>query len=121
MTVSITAKSGVIGWIELLLQTPLTDNRKYCLWRILAPYFVSVKKLPDDMSQNNLLEWLDKCNSLKKLSFDPRYRVRDDIRRAKRLGYYPISWNNLQKENAILHDFLVASQTNSRLTTITTE
>ena len=26
-----------VGWIERLLQTPLSDHRKYCIWRILPP------------------------------------------------------------------------------------
>ncbi len=32
------------GWIERLLQTPIEDNRKTCLWRILCPYIINIKK-----------------------------------------------------------------------------
>jgi hypothetical protein len=34
------ANGKVIEWIEKLLQTPLEDFRKYCLWRILCQYLV---------------------------------------------------------------------------------
>jgi hypothetical protein len=30
-------------WIETLLQIPLPKFRKYCVWRILAPYLINVK------------------------------------------------------------------------------
>src|SRR5262249_44738746 len=33
-----------IWWIETLLQTPCSDHRKYCIWRILVPYLINVKK-----------------------------------------------------------------------------
>lgn len=32
-----------ITWIEKLLQTPIEDHRKFCLWRILIPYLVNIK------------------------------------------------------------------------------
>jgi hypothetical protein len=32
-----------ITWIEKLLLTPVGDGRKYCIWRIFAPYLVNVK------------------------------------------------------------------------------
>jgi hypothetical protein len=35
-------KKQSIDWIERLLQTPLPEHRKYCIWRILAPYFINV-------------------------------------------------------------------------------
>jgi hypothetical protein len=34
-----------IPWIERLLKTPIPDHRKYCIWRILAPYLINVKHL----------------------------------------------------------------------------
>ena len=34
-----------IDWIERLLQMPLPEHRKYCIWRIFAPYFINVKHL----------------------------------------------------------------------------
>jgi hypothetical protein len=33
---------NTVGWIEKLLDKPLDDFRKYCIWRIFAPYFIDV-------------------------------------------------------------------------------
>jgi hypothetical protein len=38
----------IISWIETLLQIPLSDHRKYCIWRILSPYLLNVKKLSNE-------------------------------------------------------------------------
>jgi hypothetical protein len=35
-----------IRWIETLLQIPISDHRKYALWRIIAPYLINIRKLP---------------------------------------------------------------------------
>jgi hypothetical protein len=45
-----------IDWIERLLQRPLADYRKYCLWRILAPYVINVKHLPSVYSYNKIYQ-----------------------------------------------------------------
>ncbi len=34
-----------ISWIERLLQTPIEDERKYYLWRIISPYLLNGKNL----------------------------------------------------------------------------
>jgi hypothetical protein len=34
-----------IDWIEQLLQTPLPEHRKYCIWRIFTPYLINIKHL----------------------------------------------------------------------------
>jgi hypothetical protein len=39
-----------MDWIENLLQTPLEDHGKYCLWRILIPYLVNIRKLKAEES-----------------------------------------------------------------------
>lgn len=36
-----------IDWIEKLLQTPIEDHRKDCLWRIIGPYLLNVRKLSE--------------------------------------------------------------------------
>lgn len=94
----------MIGWIERLLQSPIADHRKYCMWRILAPYLVNARRLSDDEALSVVMTWLDKCNEVERLSFCPRQRARYDIRNARRKGYYPISLNNFRTENADLYD-----------------
>lgn len=98
-----------ISWIEKLLQVPLPDNRKYCIWRILAPYLVNVRKLDDDVSFSVILEWLEKCKSVKRLSFDSKYAIWY-IKNARRIGYYPIKLNALKKENAYFYKLLEAEK-----------
>lgn len=61
-----------ILWIETLLQTPLMDYRKYCIWRILTPYLINVRQLPYQESFNKINEWLDKCNRLHELDFNAK-------------------------------------------------
>jgi len=52
-----------IKWIENLLQTPIEDNRKFALWRILIPYLINIRKLAGDESNDIIRSWLDKCNT----------------------------------------------------------
>jgi hypothetical protein len=73
-TLSITIK-----WIESLLHTPIHDNRKYCVWRILAPYFVNIRKLSDEDSYIGIMSWLEICNRTKRLAFDPKHRARYEL------------------------------------------
>jgi Primase X len=95
-----------IYWIEKLLSTPLSNERKYCVWRILAPYLVNVIGLSDEKTYHIIISWLNECSKLERLSFYYRPRVMDDIRRARKLGYYPISLSNLQKDKSELYDII---------------
>ena len=91
-------KKQSIDWIERLLQTPLPEHRKYCIWRILAPYFINVKHLSFDDSYNKIYQWLDRCNELRVLDFDPETKINDSLNRAINTGYLPISFDNPLKE-----------------------
>lgn len=50
-----------------ILQTPFIYCRKKLSSLILAPYLISIKKLPFQQSYKIMKESLDKCNSLEKL------------------------------------------------------
>jgi hypothetical protein len=91
-------KKQSIGWIERLLQTPLPEHRKYCIWRILAPYFINVKHSSFDSSYDDICQWLENCNELKMLDFDPEMKIKDCLNRAIDTGYLPISFDNPSKE-----------------------
>jgi hypothetical protein len=40
-------RTNAIKWIEKgILEHPLSDYRKYIIWRILSPYLLNVRKLP---------------------------------------------------------------------------
>ena len=99
-------KPTPIGWIERQLQTPVADNRRYSVWRILAPYLVNLRRLSDEESYFIIISWLERCNLLRRLSFDPRYNTKHNIQNARRIGYYPISWNTLKLENIHLYELL---------------
>jgi hypothetical protein len=94
------------GWIDALLKAPVRDYRKYAVWRILAPYLVNVKGLDNKKAYYTIMSWLDGCSKLERLSFYYGSRVRDDIRRARKVGYYPISLSNLQKDKPELFEII---------------
>ena len=87
----------------MLLQTPIADHRKYCLWRILAPYFTNVRRLSDDESISAVKSWLMECSKLRPLEGKPGYRFRYNLHNARKIGYHPISLENLKKENLGLY------------------
>jgi Primase X len=87
-----------IEWIERLLQMPLSEHRKYCIWRILAPYFINVKHLSFGDSYGRICQWLESCSQLRVLDFDPATKINDSLNRAINTGYMPISLDNPFKE-----------------------
>jgi hypothetical protein len=90
-----------IEWIERLLQTPIEDHRKDCLWRIIGPYLLNVRNLSEIESAKIMESWLDKCDRLRKLDFEPRVKIYSIIKGNK--GYKPISFAKLKEENKDLY------------------
>jgi Primase X len=88
-------RTKIIKWIEKgILDHPLPDHRKYIIWRILSPYLLSVKKLPKEEAYSVMKEWLDKCDKLEKLNFNPKIKIKDGLRGAskgycKMIGSFP--------------------------------
>ncbi|MFZ0220153.1 MAG: DNA primase noncatalytic subunit PriX [Candidatus Nitrosopolaris sp.] len=96
-----------IQWIENgILKNPLRDHRKYIIWRVLSPYLLNVKKLPKEESYSIIKDWLDKCNNIERLNFNPKIKIKEGIRGASG-GYFPISLVKLKDENKQLHDAIV--------------
>jgi hypothetical protein len=103
----ITSKSGIVKkyfWIEKLLQTPLPCFRRYCLYRILVPYVVNVRKLNSEKCFDVLKTWLDKCNMISKISFNVESEIRTRLFAVK--DYEPLSLYKLRSENADLYYLL---------------
>jgi hypothetical protein len=94
--------SGHIGWIERLLQIPLSDHRKYCIWRILTPYLLNIRKLSGHDATNIIKGWLNQCDQLRRLDFNYNQKIREGIESAAK-GYLPISREMLKKENPALN------------------
>ena len=84
-------------WIEKLLETPIEDGRKYAFWKILCPYLVNVKKLEYEQSYEILKTWLEKCNTIRKLDFNPNTGIRTKLKNAKH--YNPMSIKKLDDDN----------------------
>jgi hypothetical protein len=93
--------TNTIPWIENLLQTPIEDGRKYALWRILCPYLVNVKKLGYEEAFKILKLWLEKCDQLRELDFNPNTEIKTKIRYTKQ--YNPISIKTLENYNKDLY------------------
>jgi hypothetical protein len=86
-----------IQWIEKLLETPLTDHRKYCLWRIFVPYLMNVKYLSTSDTLLILETWCYNSNKLRSLDFNAYRKIKENITHVN--NYLPISKANLKKQN----------------------
>jgi hypothetical protein len=91
-------------WIEKLLQTPIPCFRRYCLYRILVPYLVNVKRLSYTECFDISCNWLEKCNSIFKLSFDKERESKLRLNSVK--NYLPLSIKKLRNENVELYNLI---------------
>ncbi len=96
--------SSRIEWIDRLLQIPIEDQRKYCLWRIIGPYLLNVKNISEAETAKTMEKWLDLCSNLKRLDFEPKIKIYSIIKGNK--GFKPISYTKLKDENRELYLFL---------------
>ena len=104
--VAIKSNSNNIIWIEKLLNTPISDFRKNATNLILAPYLVNIKKLSYQQSFDILTEWLKKCNSFKKLDFNPDYLVKYALNTAIQKRIPPMKLVTLMDRNLKLYNIL---------------
>jgi hypothetical protein len=99
-------KSRII-WIEKLLATPIGDHRYYCLWHILIPYLVNIKKLSKVDVIDRITQWLDECSKVETVKWRYPETIEEQLRYDK--GYPPISLENLKKENFELYRLLMTN------------
>lgn len=97
-----------ILWIEKLLHTPLEDHRKYCLFRILVPYLLNIRKLSFEESSKILESWLSQSNELRKLDFNPQMEIRIRMKHVKR--YSPLGSQKLKTDNTTLYQLMKARE-----------
>ena len=102
-----------IFWIEKLLDTPISDFRKNATNLILAPYLVNIKKLSYQQSFDILIDWLQKCNSFKKLDFKPDYLVKYALTTAIEKRIPPMKLVTLKDRNLELYNILHKQNNNS--------
>jgi hypothetical protein len=80
-----------IKWIGILLETPISDYRKNALSLILAPYLINIKKLSYSNAFNIIKDWLNKCDSLRRLDSNFNYRIKSALEDAIQKGIRPMS------------------------------
>jgi hypothetical protein len=73
-----------LQWIEILLQTPINDHRKFVVWRIIAPYLLNVKKLSPEQTRDTIKSWLDRCNEERTLDFNVEQKIKEGIKGAEK-------------------------------------
>ncbi|MDN5848003.1 MAG: DNA primase noncatalytic subunit PriX, partial [Candidatus Nitrosocosmicus sp.] len=91
-------------WIEKLLQTPIPCFRRYCLYRILVPYLVNIRKLNNEECIDILNIWLEKCNNLSIIPFNIESEIKTRLNGVK--DYEPLSLYKLRTENANLYHLI---------------
>jgi hypothetical protein len=92
-----------IKWIEILLETPISDYRKNAINLILAPYLINIKKLPYTDAFNIIKDWLNKCDSLRRLDSNFNYRIKSALEDAIQKGIPPMSLAKLKEKNRELY------------------
>ena len=93
-----------IIWIEKLLQTPIEDGRKQCLWQILCPYLINIRKLTNENAINILNQWLQRCDKVKKIDFDSTIYIKSDLKNVKE--YLPPSKEKLKNQYTEIYNIL---------------
>ena len=91
-------------WIEKLLKIPIEDFRKTSVSLILAPYIINIKKLSYKESFDILIEWLQKCDSIRKLNFNSRYLIKIALNTANQKKIPPMKPETLRNRNSEISD-----------------
>jgi len=102
-----------IKWIEILLETPISDYRKNAINLILAPYLINIKKLPYTDAFNIIKDWLNKCDSLRRLDSNFNYRLKSALEDAIQKGIPSMSLAKLREKNKELYDLLGVRMNNA--------
>jgi hypothetical protein len=101
-------------WIETkVLQTPISDYRKLVVGLVLVPYLVVIKKLSNEESHNIINEWLMRCDVIRKLDFDPKYLINNNIKTSMKKLILPISIYKLETNYRNLYLSLLLDQNNN--------
>jgi hypothetical protein len=101
-----------IKWIEILLETPISDYRKNAISLILAPYLTNIKKLSYSEAFDIIKDWLNKCDSLRRLDSNFNYRIKLALEDAIQKGIPPMSLSKLSEKNKELYDTLSTKMKN---------
>jgi hypothetical protein len=64
----------------------------------MTPYMLNIRKLSEEDTTNIVINWLNKCDQVKRLNFNYVQRIREGIEGAAE-GYLPISREKLSEES----------------------
>lgn len=98
--------TNTIFWIEKLLNTPISDFRKNAINLILAPYLVNIKIISYQESYNILIEWLKRCDFIRKLDFNPRALANSALNIATQKKIPPMKLETLKNRNPEIYQIL---------------
>ena len=93
-----------IPWIDRILQTSVSDGRKYCIWRIVVPYLINRRHMPVEQSRNTVIGWLNRCAKIAKLDFVSSSRIDYALKHVGKYG--PVYPETLRKEHDALYELL---------------
>jgi hypothetical protein len=88
-------------WIEKLLETPITDHRKYTIDLVLAPFLIVIKRLSFWGSYSIIKDWIVKCNSIEILKPSIEYfdnKLEAAINNSIQSRIPPILQENIEKK-----------------------
>jgi hypothetical protein len=57
-------------YVPIILNTPLPDWREHTMAKVIVPYLLTFKQLPEDQVYTMTENWLKACNELRPLNFD---------------------------------------------------
>ncbi|MGI9011908.1 MAG: hypothetical protein ACR2F1_12070 [Nitrososphaeraceae archaeon] len=101
-------------WIESkVLQKEFSDYRKLIVGLILAPYLVVIKKLSYEESYKIINEWVMRCNSVRKLDFDPKYLINNNLKSTHKKLIPPMTIYKLKTNYPNLYLLLDQNNSNS--------
>ena len=95
-----------IDWIENSLLVPIKKPRRICVDLIFVPYFILVKKLSPEETTQKITEWLVKCDSLRPLNFDPKYKIKEAIKTTNNKQIPPMKKSTLKSNYKDLYTIL---------------
>jgi hypothetical protein len=92
------------NYIDRLFNKPLDNFRKLCIWKIFVPYFVNVKRLSHSEAFNRTGSWLDRCHSISRLNFNPKWKINYAL---KNVGtFFPPRQDSLADANKLFYERL---------------
>ncbi|HXW37212.1 MAG TPA: DNA primase noncatalytic subunit PriX [Nitrososphaerales archaeon] len=97
-----TMSSRRYAYVEDLLSHPVSDGRHRLVWMVLAPYLVNVKKLEDGEAIEKIRSFVSVAGE----SADMRKFIEYNVKRARRNGLMPPSFDTLKTERPDLYSLL---------------